>query len=85
VPCGPIYSVDQVFADPQVVHLQAAVGVDHPRLGKFRILNQAARLSRTPAAVVSSTPDVGQHTDEVLAELGYSAPEIAALHAKGIV
>jgi crotonobetainyl-CoA:carnitine CoA-transferase CaiB-like acyl-CoA transferase len=85
VPCGPIYSVDQVFADQQVAHLQAAVEVEHPRLGKFRVLNQAARLSRTPAAVVSATPEIGQHTDEVLAELGYSVAEIAALHTKGAV
>jgi len=85
VPCGPIYAVDQVFADPQVTHLQAAVEVDHPRLGKFRVLNQAARLSRTPAAVVSPTPGVGQHTDEVLTELGYDTTEISALRAKGAV
>jgi len=85
VPCGPIYSVDQVFADPQVAHLRAAVEVEHPRLGKFRVLDQAARLSRTPAAIVSATPEIGQHTDEVLAELGYSAADIAALHAKGAV
>ena len=85
VPCGPIYTVDQVFADPQVEHLQAAVAVAHPRLGKFRVLNQAARLSRTPAAVVTATPEVGQHTDEVLGELGYSTDEISALRAKGVV
>jgi formyl-CoA transferase len=85
VPCGPIYSVDQVFADPQVAHLQAAVEVEHPRLGKFRVLNQAARLSRTPAAIVSATPEIGQHTDEVLAELGYSAAEIAELRTLGAV
>ncbi len=85
VPCGPIYSVDQVFADPQVEHLQAAVAVEHPRLGRFRILNQAARLLRTPAAIVGATPEIGQHTDEVLGELGYSPAEIAALRAKGVV
>jgi crotonobetainyl-CoA:carnitine CoA-transferase CaiB-like acyl-CoA transferase len=85
VPCGPIYTVDQVFADPQVEHLQAAVAVEHPRLGRFRVLNQAARLSRTPAAVVTATPEVGQHTDDVLGELGYGRDEISALRAKGVV
>jgi len=85
VPCGPIYAVDQVFGGPQVAHLQAAVGVEHPRLGKFRVLDQAARLSRTPAAVVSPTPEVRQHTDEVLKELGYDPAEISALRAKGVV
>ena len=79
VPCGPIYSMDQVFADPQVQHLQAAATVKHPVLGDIRVVNQAVGLSRTPATMVSATPEIGQHTDEVLAEVGYSANEIAAL------
>lgn len=79
VPCGPIYSMDQVFADPQVQHLQAAATVKHPVLGDIRVVNQAVGLSRTPATMVSATPDIGQHTQEVLAEAGYSAGEIAAL------
>jgi len=79
VPCGPIYTMDQVFADPQVQHLHAAATVKHPVLGDIRVVNQAVGLSRTPATMASATPEIGQHTDEVLGEAGYSAAEIAAL------
>ena len=85
VPCGPIYSIDQTFADPQVQHLGAAVEVTHPRLGRQRILNQMVKLSRTPAGFVAATPDKGMHTDEVLAELGYDAAAIAGFRASGVI
>ncbi len=85
VPCGPIYRMDEVFADPQVRHLKAAVEVEHPRLGKLRILNQPIKLSRTPAALVSATPERGEHTDEVLREIGVSDADIARLRAAKIV
>src|SRR5438477_5808247 len=85
VPCGPIYKMDEVFADPQVQHLKAAVEVEHPRIGRFKILNQPARLSRTPAEIKTATPDIGQHTDELLSELGYSGPDIARLRKEGVV
>lgn len=85
VPCGPIYRMDEVFADPQVRHLGAVAQVDHPRLGKLSILNQPVTLSRTPAALVSATPERGEHTDEVLREVGVSEADIARLRAAKIV
>lgn len=85
VPCGPILSVDQVFADPQVRHLGVAAPVEHPRLGTIRVIRQAATLSRTPAAVVSTLPDAGANNDEILRELGYAAAQITAWRAEGVI
>ena len=85
VPCGPIYRMDQVFADPQVQHMQVAAEVDHPTLGKYRIINQPVKLSRTPARLVTASPERGAHTDEVLREAGYDDAAIANLRKEGIV
>jgi crotonobetainyl-CoA:carnitine CoA-transferase CaiB-like acyl-CoA transferase len=85
VPTGPIYSVDQVFADPQVQHIEAAASVKHPQLGAIRLVNQAAKLSRTPATMATATPGLGEHTDEVLRELELSDAEIADLRARRVI
>jgi len=85
VPCGPIYRMDQVFADPQVKHIQAAAEVAHPRLGKLRLVNQPVKLSRTPAKLATATPERGQHTEEVLLEMGFSAQEVKKFKSEGIV
>jgi crotonobetainyl-CoA:carnitine CoA-transferase CaiB-like acyl-CoA transferase len=76
VPCGPIYSIDQVFADPQVKHLKIAQPV---KGSKLTLVGQGMTLSRTPSKLVAPPPALGQHTDAVLKEFGYSAKQIAAL------
>ena len=85
VPCGPIYAVDEVFADPQVRHIGAAAPVHHPRLGDISIVSQPVSLSRTPASIVGTTPELGEHTDELLTEVGYSAAEIADLRERKVL
>jgi formyl-CoA transferase len=85
VPCGPIYKMDEVFADPQVQHIGAAAEVSHPRLGRSRIVAQPAKLSRTPASIAAATPEIGQHTEEILQELKYGKDEIENLRKRGAV
>jgi crotonobetainyl-CoA:carnitine CoA-transferase CaiB-like acyl-CoA transferase len=86
VPCGPINTIDKVFADPQVQHLGIAKPVDHPQYGPQKVVGQPIHLSRYPQPdKLQHTPAPGEHTDTVLAGLGYDAAAIAALRAKGAV
>ena len=85
VPCGPVYSMDQVFADPQVRHLGMAPTVRHPELGEVALVGQAVKLSRTPAALRTATAAQGADTDAVLRELGYAEAEIGAMRTDGVI
>jgi len=76
VPSGPIYAIDQMFADPQVKHVRMAQPVKSSTL---TLVGQPVTLSRTPSKLVAAPPAMGQHTAAVLKEIGYSAKQIAAL------
>jgi len=85
VPCGPIYSIDQVFGDEQVQHLKMAQDVPNAEGRHIQLVSQPVRLSRTPSSMVAPPPDFGEQTDEVLAEFGFGADEIAELRQRKVV
>ena len=85
VPSGPVYSIDQTFADPQVKHIGMAATVQHPTRGKMDLIGQPVRFHRTPWRMRNASPEFGEHTDAILAGLGYDQAEIAALRTTGIV
>jgi formyl-CoA transferase len=70
VPSGPIYSLNDVFSDPQVVHLGLKREVPHKKLGSVSLIGGGVTLSETPAEIVACAPDYGQHTEEILARIG---------------
>jgi formyl-CoA transferase len=85
IPCGPVFTIDQMFADPQVQELEMAVPVAHPVLGEIRLVGQAAQMTRTPSQMRRPTPERGQHTAEILTELGRDANALADLRARQII
>jgi crotonobetainyl-CoA:carnitine CoA-transferase CaiB-like acyl-CoA transferase len=85
VPCAPILERHELLTDPQVAANELIEEVDHPQAGRIRHTRPAARFDRTAARVRGFAPTLGQHTDEVLAEIGLQEPELAALRAKGTI
>ncbi|MDE0520383.1 MAG: CoA transferase [Boseongicola sp.] len=85
VPCGPIYSIDEMFDDPQVQHLDIAQPLETEPFGETLALAQPFQLSRTPSTLAASPPTRGQHTLEILEELGVDADDIAALQEQSVV
>ncbi len=85
IPCGPINTIDKVFADPQVQHLGMATPMQHPVLGTENVVASPLNMTGIGKSVRSPTPDPGEHTDAILRSLGLAAAEIADLRAKGAV
>ena len=85
VPCGPILTIDQVFSDPQVRHLGLAHPVDHPRLGPTHMVASPLNLEGLEKEIRTVAPLKPEHTDAVLAELGYDPDAIAAMRRAGAI
>ncbi|MFN5675676.1 MAG: CaiB/BaiF CoA transferase family protein [Roseiflexaceae bacterium] len=85
VPIGEIHDMASVFADPQVKALDEVVTMQHPTAGEIRVVGAPYRLTETPATVRRPPPTLGQHTEEVLVEIGFDAAQIAAFRASGVL
>jgi crotonobetainyl-CoA:carnitine CoA-transferase CaiB-like acyl-CoA transferase len=83
--CGPVYGYREVVEDPQIRHNGTIVEYDHPTEGRVRTPGFPIRFTRTPCGIARGAPLVGEHTSEVLAEIGFDAAEIARLKAAGVV
>ena len=85
VPYAPLNTLEEVFEDPQVKEYGFPIEVEHPRMGKVRMVGNGVDLSRTPPRVRMPPPTLGEHTDEVLSALGYSQEALARLKELGVV
>ncbi|MBI3967063.1 MAG: CoA transferase [Chloroflexi bacterium] len=85
VPCGPVYRLDQIFSDPQVQHLGLQAKVQHPKIGELSQTGIPYTFTKTPGEIRRHPPLLGEHNDELLAELGYSADEIQSLRGSQVI
>ncbi|MEQ8229284.1 MAG: CaiB/BaiF CoA-transferase family protein [Rhodospirillales bacterium] len=85
VPCGPINTIDKVFADPQVQHLEMSQTVTSKALGDLNLVAQPIKMNKTPSSLKVAPPERSEHSDEILQEFGYSSDEITELKNAGVV
>jgi len=85
VPCGPVLTVDEVFSNPQVLHLDMLADVTHPVLGPFKLPGIPFKLSATPGSIRIAPPQLGEYTEAIMEELGYSREDVKKFYAKGVL
>jgi formyl-CoA transferase len=85
VPCGPIYKINESFADPQVQHLEMAQPVHSPGLGDLTILGHPVSWGDKRLPLRSAAPELGEHNEEILTSLGYTKEHIADLSQRGVI
>jgi len=85
IPIGKVYSLDEIFTDPQVLHRKMVIEVEHPTEGKIKQVGIAIKLSDTQGKVRSPSPMSGEHTEEILADLGYNKQRINELRQEGTI
>ncbi|MHA2282226.1 MAG: CaiB/BaiF CoA transferase family protein [Promethearchaeota archaeon] len=85
VPCGPIYTMDKLFSDPQVLHRKMVQELDHPTVGTIKVTGIPIKLSDTPGEILTAPPVLGQHTKDILKELGYNKNDIQAMYQEKII
>jgi crotonobetainyl-CoA:carnitine CoA-transferase CaiB-like acyl-CoA transferase len=85
VPCGPVYDMNEVFKDPQILHRKMVVEVEYPGVGKIKQLGTPMKFSGTPCKITSPPPSFGEHTEEILKWLGYAEKEILNMHQEGAI
>jgi crotonobetainyl-CoA:carnitine CoA-transferase CaiB-like acyl-CoA transferase len=85
VPCAPMNTLDEVFQDPQVREYGFPVEVEHPKMGKLRLVGSAVEMSRTPPKIKSAPPVLGEHNEEILRELGFDQETVKKLKAANVL
>jgi len=85
VPCGPVYDMDEVFKDPQILHRKMVVEVEYPGVGRIKQLGTPLKFSETPCEIRSPPPSFGEHTEEILKRLGYAEAEILGMRQEGVI
>ena len=85
VPCGPVYNIEQTYSDPQVLARNMLVEIEHPVAGLIKNIGIPVKLSDTPGTIRRPAPTLGQHTDEILVQFGYTQEETRSHRATGIV